>query len=94
MFDRFKTALSAFRHVWKHYNPETPWTKTFNVWMRDSQEFKIGDFQFIDGKPYRDTGRVMPNGLEPFMLKKLCRGPNGDVRYFDVVPEGYERVEH
>ena len=99
MFDRLKAAVSAFRHVWKHYNPKTPWTDTFYAWQIHENGFKIGDFDYIKGRTYKrpewdiwGEKNVLPNGIEPFMLKKHVVDKEGRARYFNVIPEGYDPV--
>jgi len=89
---RFLWAWSAFKYAWKHVHPTRHWADGYAVWLCDNQPFKVGDFNYIKGdKPYPKS--MLPNGIEPFMLKKRCVDMEGNVRFFDVIPEGYERVD-
>lgn len=89
---RFLWSWSAFKYAWKNPHPTNHWSEGYVPWLRENLEFKVGDFNYVKGDKHYPTG-LLPNGIEPFMLKKLCRGPNGEVRYFDVVPDGYERID-
>ena len=90
---RFLWSWSAFKYAWNNVHPSNHWTGGYYPWLRDNLEFKVGDFNYIKGNESYPKG-ILPNGIEPFMLKKLCTDKEGRVRYFDVVPEGYERVDY
>ena len=94
MIKRFFHALSVFKYAWDNYHPGRLSEDTFSGWMLADRSFKVGDFDYVkSNRP--NSGKVfgpMPNGIEPFMLKKRCINENGDVRFFEVVPKGWSQV--
>jgi hypothetical protein len=94
LLHRFMWSMAAFRYAWKHHNIRKWWGSGYVPWLRENSAFSVGDYQYIKGvcsDPIHPKLAPLPNGLEPFMLKKTCVDADGNVRYFDVVPEGYER---
>lgn len=89
---RFLWSWSAFKYAWKNIHSENYWTGGYYPWLRDNLEFKVGDFDYINGRKSTPKN-VLPNGIEPFMLKKRCKDKDGNVRYFSVVPDGYSLVD-
>ena len=90
---RFLWAFSAFKYAWRNIHPTNHWASGYHVWVNHTNmDFKVGDFDYIRGRePMK--GKVLPYGLEPFMLKKRCINANGDVRFFDAVPSGWNQVD-
>lgn len=89
---RFLWAWSAFCYAWKNVHPTKHWTGGFSPWVQANLSFKVGDFDYIKGgEGFKNA--PLPNGLEPFMLKKRCIGPNGEVRFFDVIPQGWRHFD-
>jgi len=88
---RFLWAWSAFLYAWQNPHPWRHWSDGYYTWIRKNNLFVIGDYALLRGPMHREHGFADPNGIEPFILKKLCVNDKGDVRYFDVVPEGWEK---
>lgn len=88
MLKRFLYALSCFRYAWSNYHPIRKVPVTFENWMAQVTPFAVGDYGYIKGREPM-VGKVLPDGIEPYMLKKRCVNAEGDVRYFDVVPQGW-----
>lgn len=92
MIKRFLYALECFFYAWRNYHPKREVPITFESWMAKVTPFAVGDYSYINGRE-PTKGKVLPDGIEPFMMKKRCINEDGAIRYFDVVPIGWHHVD-
>ena len=87
MFKRLMSAIRAFRFEWKHYSENTEWAQRFDLWKKEESAFKITHEVF----------HPLPNGERvraPVNLKHRCTDSEGNVRFFNDVPDGCTLVDY
>ena len=87
MLKRLMSAIRAFCFEWKHYNKSSDWTQRFDLWKKNENSFKITHEVFYP----------LPNGERvhaPVSLKQRCVDTEGNVRFFDDVPNGCTLVNY
>jgi len=81
MLKRLMSAVRAFRFEWRHYSDNTDWSQRFDLWKKDDNAFKITHEVFTR---HPDDTVVQA----PVNLKRRCVDANGNVRFFDDIPNG------
>lgn len=87
MLKRLMSAFRAFCFEWKHYNKSSDWSHRFDLYKKNENAFKITHEVF---HPLPDGERVHA----PVNLKQRCVDANGNVRFFNNVPEGCTLVDY
>ena len=83
MIKRFIYAFKCFKYAWQDYRPHQKPMRSFENWMLANESFLVGT--------YFEFKKESNNKLfDSKLLSKRCISEDGRVRYFPVVPEGYD----
>lgn len=87
MIKRFLYAFKCFKYAWMDYHPKRSWYGTFENWILEENPFRIKKFDELNNIDKRIRFDAADNYT---LLPKRCIDKDGRVRYFPVVPKGYD----
>jgi hypothetical protein len=91
---RFLYAFKCFKYAWRDYHPKRSWYGTYEHWILEDKSFRIETFDSMRRRS-KGVSSIFYNPEDYSLLSKRCIDKDGRVRYFPVVPKGYDlAVKH
>lgn len=91
---RFIYAFKCFKYAWRDYHPKRSWYGTYEHWNLEVNPFQIETFDSMRRRS-KGVSSVFYEPEDYSLLLKHCIDKDGRVRYFPVVPKGYDlAVKH